>query len=88
MIPRAYKDKDGEPIDHVTEPDKQLAHKALGDYGPLGVKVSNDDFLLILGIIESPSLLFPIFISEPCFAYFLQIAWLFDINILYLQMKV
>lgn len=45
MIPTAYKDKDGEPIDHVTNPDKQLAHKALGDYGPLGVKVSNDDFL-------------------------------------------
>ena len=45
MIPTAYKDEDGEPIDHVTNPDKQLAHKALGDYGPLGVKVSNDDFL-------------------------------------------
>ena len=45
MIPTAYKDKDGEPIDHVTDPDKQLAHKALGDYGPLGVKVSNDNFL-------------------------------------------
>ena len=45
MTPTAYKDKDGEPIDHVTDPDKQLAHKALGDYGPLGVKVSNDDFL-------------------------------------------
>ena len=42
---RTYKDKTGEPIDHVTDPDKQLAHKALGDYGPLGVKVSNDDFL-------------------------------------------
>ena len=41
----AYKDEDGEPIDHVTNPDKQLAHKALGDYGPLGVKVSNNDFL-------------------------------------------
>lgn len=45
MIPTAYKDEDGEPIDHVTNPDKQLAHKALGDYGPLGVKVSNNDFL-------------------------------------------
>ena len=45
MTPTAYKDKDGEPIDHVTNPDKQLAHKALGDYGPLGVKVSNEDFL-------------------------------------------
>ena len=45
MIPTAYKDDEGEPIDHVTNPEKQLAHKALGDYGPLGVKVSNDDFL-------------------------------------------
>ena len=45
MIPTAYKDDKGEPIDHVTDPDKQLAHKALGDYGPLGIKVSNDDFL-------------------------------------------
>ena len=45
MTPTAYKDKDGEPIDHVNDPDNQLAHKALGDYGPLGVKVSNDDFL-------------------------------------------
>ena len=45
MTPTAYKDDTGEPIDHVTDPDKQLAHKALGDYGPLGVKVSNDDFL-------------------------------------------
>ncbi len=45
MTPTAYKDDKGEPIDHVTDPDKQLAHKALGDYGPLGVKVSNDDFL-------------------------------------------
>ena len=45
MTPTAYKDDKGEPIDHVTDPDEQLAHKALGDYGPLGVKVSNDDFL-------------------------------------------
>lgn len=45
MIPTDYKDDKGEPIDHVDNPEKQLAHKALGDYGPLGVKVSNDDFL-------------------------------------------
>lgn len=45
MDPTAYKNDEGEPIDHVTNPEKQLAHKALGDYGPLGVKVSNDDFL-------------------------------------------
>ncbi|WP_443703056.1 hypothetical protein [Prevotella sp.] len=35
MIPTAYKEKNGDPIDHVADPDKQLAHKALGDYGPL-----------------------------------------------------
>lgn len=45
MIPTDYKDDKGEPIDHVDNPEKQLAHKALGDYGPLGVKVSNDEFL-------------------------------------------
>lgn len=45
MIPTAYKDATGDPIDHVTNPEKQLAHKALGDYGPLGVKVSTEEFL-------------------------------------------
>ena len=34
-----------EPIDKVTDPSKQIADKALGDYGPLGVKESTDDFL-------------------------------------------
>ena len=45
MDPTDYKDDKGEPIDHVKNPEKQLAHKALGDYGPLGVKVSNEEFL-------------------------------------------
>ena len=45
MTPTAYKDDEGEPIDHVKDPETQLAHKALGDYGPLGVKVSNEEFL-------------------------------------------
>lgn len=45
MEPTAYKDATGEPIDHVTDPYKQIAHKALGDYGPCGVKYSTDDFL-------------------------------------------
>ncbi|MBD9026954.1 MAG: hypothetical protein EGQ96_00245 [Prevotella sp.] len=45
MTPTDYKNEDGEPIDHVKNPETQLAHKALGDYGPLGVKVSNDEFL-------------------------------------------
>lgn len=45
MIPTDYYDSTGEPIDHVTQPEKQLAHIALGDYGPLGVKESTSDFL-------------------------------------------
>lgn len=45
MLPTAYMDADGEPIDHVTQPDRQLAHLALGDYGPLGVKYATKDFL-------------------------------------------
>lgn len=45
MVPTAYKTGDKDPIDLVTNPDKQLAHKALGDYGPLGIKVSTADFL-------------------------------------------
>lgn len=34
MQPMSYKDTDttGEPVEHVTEPDKQIAHSALGDY--------------------------------------------------------
>ena len=31
MTPTAYKNDTGEPIDHVTDPDKQLAHTARGD---------------------------------------------------------
>lgn len=45
MLPTAYKDQAGEPIDHVTVPERQLAHLALGDYGPLGVKYATKDFL-------------------------------------------
>ncbi len=45
MTPTNYKDNEGEPIDKVTDPDKQLAHKALGDYGPCGLKYDTDDFL-------------------------------------------
>ncbi len=45
MTPTNYKDDAGEPIDKVTDPDKQLAHKALGDYGPYGLKYVTDDFL-------------------------------------------
>ena len=45
MLPTAYKDETGEPIDHVTHPERQLAHLALGDYGPLGVKYATDEFL-------------------------------------------
>ncbi|MCS2332193.1 hypothetical protein NXW93_14365 [Parabacteroides distasonis] len=45
MTPTEYKDDEGEPIDKVTDPDKQLAHKALGDYGPYGFKYAANDFL-------------------------------------------
>lgn len=43
----SYKDTDttGEPVEHVTEPDKQIAHSALGDYGPFSVKYATKDFL-------------------------------------------
>lgn len=35
----------GNPVDHVTDPNKQLAHKALGEYGPYGFKYMTDEFL-------------------------------------------
>lgn len=44
MLPTSYKDDEGEPIDKVTDPESQLAHRALGDYGPYGQKISNNDF--------------------------------------------
>jgi len=45
MIPTEYFDGKLEPIDHVTQPERQVAHIALGDYGPLGKKISTSDFL-------------------------------------------
>lgn len=45
MLPTDYKNATGEPIDHVTDPSKQIAHKALGDYGPYGMKYAVSDFL-------------------------------------------
>lgn len=45
MTPTDYYDAAGEPIEKVTDPDKQLAHLALGDYGPYGYKYNTDDFL-------------------------------------------
>ena len=45
MLPTDYKNETGEPIDHVTDPSKQIAHKALGDYGPHGMKHAVSDFL-------------------------------------------
>lgn len=42
---------DREPIDHVTNPEKQLAHKALKEYGPFGEKISTEQ-LLALSKIE------------------------------------
>ncbi len=45
MTPTNYADAEGEPLDKITDPQKQIAHIALGDYGPLGVKYSTSDFL-------------------------------------------
>ena len=45
MIPTDYMDAAGEPIDHVTDPSRQIADIALGDYGPRGIKISTDEFL-------------------------------------------
>ncbi len=45
MTPTDYYDGVNEPIDHVTDPDRQLAHRALRDYGPYGMKYSTAEFL-------------------------------------------
>lgn len=45
MVATDYKDDNGEPIDKVTDPSKQIAHIALGDYGPYGMKYSADEFI-------------------------------------------
>ncbi len=45
MTPTGYVDAEGEPLDKITAPDKQIAHIALGDYGPLGLKYGTDEFL-------------------------------------------
>lgn len=45
MLPTEYFDGTLEPIDHVTDPNRQLAHLALGDYGPYGLKMSTEEFL-------------------------------------------
>ena len=43
MTPTPY----GDPYNSITDTDKQMAHKALGEYGPLGTKYSTDEFLQI-----------------------------------------
>ena len=45
MLPTDYKDESGEPYQHVTDPTRQVAHIALGDYGPYGVKMPSADFI-------------------------------------------
>lgn len=45
MEPTEYFDGEKDPIDHVTDPQKQIADKALGDYGPLGIKMSAEDYI-------------------------------------------
>jgi len=41
MTPTPY----GDPYNSITDADRQMAHKALGDYGPLGKKYTTDEFL-------------------------------------------
>ena len=41
MTPTPY----GDPYNSITDPDKQMAHIALGDYGPLGYKYTTAEFL-------------------------------------------
>lgn len=43
MTPTPY----GDPYNSITNPDKQIAHIALGDYGPLGIKYTTNEFLQI-----------------------------------------
>ncbi len=45
MTPTTYTDAEGEPLDKIKDANKQLAHKALGDYGPYGFKYATSDFL-------------------------------------------
>lgn len=41
MTPTPY----GDPYNSITDANKQMAHKAIGDYGPLGRKYTTDEFL-------------------------------------------
>ncbi|MBQ8493390.1 MAG: hypothetical protein IJ464_03830 [Alistipes sp.] len=41
MTPTPY----GDPYNSITDPDKQVAHRALGNYAPLGKKHKTDEFL-------------------------------------------
>ena len=45
LWPTNYKDETGEPYQHITAPQWQVAHLALMDYGPHGIKVTTDEFL-------------------------------------------
>lgn len=45
MTPTDYADAAGEPLDKITDPQKQIARLALGDYGPAGMKYATDGFL-------------------------------------------
>ena len=41
VTPTAYNN----PYENITDPEKQEAHRVIGDYGPLGIKYSTDEFL-------------------------------------------
>ncbi|WP_300504514.1 hypothetical protein [uncultured Duncaniella sp.] len=45
MVPTEYYDGIHEPIETVVNPQKQIAHIALGDYGPFGIKMSAENYL-------------------------------------------
>lgn len=52
MTPTNYADEEGEPLEKITDSEKQIAHIALGDYGPLGMKYSTKEFLEKDDIVE------------------------------------
>ena len=41
LVPTPY----GNPYNSITDAERQTAHMALGDYGPLGIKYSTSEFL-------------------------------------------
>lgn len=48
MKPTPY----GDPYNNITDPESQIAHMALGDYGPLGEKYSTSEFLESINLLK------------------------------------